>query len=47
MQEIKIIYKHKRKKERNVYSNTRDKSEDCINGEAYGERGGGGGAWTN
>ncbi len=27
---IKIILKHKRKKERNVYSNTRDKSEDCI-----------------
>jgi hypothetical protein len=39
---IKIILKHKRKKERNVHSNTRDKSEDCImdrrmEGEEEGE----------
>ncbi len=44
---INIILKHKRKKERNVYNNTRHKSEDCINGQAYGVRGGGGGALTS
>jgi hypothetical protein len=30
MQEKKKILKKKRKKERNVFNTTRDKSEDCI-----------------